>query len=64
MLQVNYLTENSGSKEKEEIYRLKQKVKALEIENTFLANVVVSRQNLIDSLLSIAQTYSVISVVE
>ena len=64
MLQVNYLTENSGSKEKEEICRLKQKVKALEIENTFLANVVVSRQNLIDSLLSIAQTYSVISVVE
>ena len=64
MLQVNYLTENSGSKEKEEIYRLKQKVKALEIENTFLTNVVVSRQNLIDSLLSIAQTYSVISVVE
>ena len=64
MLQVNYLTDNSGSKEKEEIYRLKQKVKALEIENTFLANVVVSRQNLIDSLLSIAQTYSVISVVE
>ena len=64
MLQVNYLTENSGSKEKEEIYRLKQKVKALEIENTFLTNVVVTRQNLIDSLLNIAQTYSVISVVE
>ena len=64
MLQVNYLTENSSSKEKEEICRLKQKFKTLEIENAFLTNVVVSRQNLIDSLMNIAQTYSVVSVVE
>ena len=48
VLQDNYLTENSESNEKEEI---KQKVKSLEVENKFLRNDVVSKQNLIDSLL-------------
>ena len=51
MLQDNYLTENSESNEKEEICVLKQKVKCLELENKFLTNDVVSKQNLIDSLL-------------
>ena len=51
MLQDNYLTENSESNEKEEICALKQKVKSLEVENKFLRNDVVSKQNLIDSLL-------------
>ena len=51
LLQDNYLTENSESNEKEEICTLKQKVKSLEVENKFLRNDVVSKQNLIDSLL-------------
>ena len=51
VLQDNYLTENSESNEKEEICALKQKVKSLEVENKFLRNDVVSKQNLIDSLL-------------
>ena len=51
VLQDNYLTENSESNEKEEICALKQKVKCLEVENKFLRNDVVSKQNLIDSLL-------------
>ena len=50
-LQDNYLTENSQSIEKEEICALKQKVKSLEVENKFLRDDVVSKQNLIDSLL-------------
>ena len=51
MLQDNYLTENSESNENEEICALKQNVKYLEVENKFLRNDVVSKQNLIDSLL-------------
>ena len=51
VLQDNYLTENSESNEKEEICALKQKVKSLEVENKFLRNDAVSKQNLIDSLL-------------
>ena len=51
MLQDNYLTENSNSNEKEEICAIKQKVKTLEKVNKFLRNDVVSKQNLIDSLL-------------
>ena len=51
VLQDNYLTENSESNEKEEICSLKQKVKSLEVENKFLRNDVVNKQNLIDSLL-------------
>ena len=51
VLQDNYLTENSESNEKEQICALKQKVKSLEAENKFLRNDVVSKQNLIDSLL-------------
>ena len=51
MLQDNYLTENSNSNEKEEICAIKQKVKTLEKANKFLRNDVVSKQNLIDSLL-------------
>ena len=51
VLQDNYLTENSESNEKEEICALKQKVKSLEVENKFLRNDVVCKQNLIDSLL-------------
>ena len=51
MLQDNYLTENSNSNEKEEICALKQKVKSLEIEDKFLRDDVVSKQNLIYSLL-------------
>ena len=51
MLQYNYLTENPDSTEKEEIYALKQKVKTLEIENKFLRNDIVSRQNVMDFLL-------------
>ena len=51
MLQDNYLTGNSESNEKEEICTLKQKVKFLEVENKFLRIDVVSKQNLIDSLL-------------
>ena len=51
VLQDNYLTENSQSIEKEEICALKQKVKSLEVENKFLRDDVVSKQNLIDSLL-------------
>ena len=51
MLQDKYLTENPNSNEKEEICKLKQKVKTLEIENKFLRNDVVRKQNLIDSLL-------------
>ena len=50
VLQDNYLTENSDSNEKDEICALKQKVKTLEVENQFLRNDVVSKQNLIDSL--------------
>ena len=45
------LTENSDSNEKEKICALKQKVTSLEIENKFLRNDVVSKENLIDSLL-------------
>ena len=51
VLQDNYLTENPESNEKEELCALKQKVKSLEVENKFLRNDVVSKQNLIDSLL-------------
>ena len=51
VLQDNYSTENSESNEKEQICALKQKVKSLEAENKFLRNDVVSKQNLIDSLL-------------
>ena len=51
VLQDNYLTENSESNEKAEICALKQKVKFLEVKNKFLRNDVVSKQNLIDSLL-------------
>ena len=50
VLQDNYLTENPDSNEKEEICALKQKVKTLEVQNQFLRNDVVSKQNLIDSL--------------
>ena len=49
MLQDNYLTENPESNEKEKICTLKQKVKSLEVENKFLRNDVVSKENLIDS---------------
>ena len=49
MLQDNYLTENSDSNKKEEISALKQKL--LEIDNKFFRNDVVSKQNLVDSLL-------------
>ena len=48
MLQDNYLTENSESNEKEEICALKEKVKPLEVENKFLRNDIVNKQNLID----------------
>ena len=51
MLQYNYLTENPDSTEKEEIYALKQNVKTLKIENKFLRNDIVSRQNVMDFLL-------------
>ena len=51
VLQDNYLTENPGFNEKEEICALKQNVKSLEVENKFLRNDVVSKQDLIDSLL-------------
>ena len=51
VLQDNYLTEKSEYNEKEEICALKQKVKSLEVENKFLRIDVVSKQNLIDSLL-------------
>ena len=51
VLQDNYLTGNSESNEKKEICALKQKVKCLGIENKFLRNNVVKKQNLIDSLL-------------
>ena len=51
MLQYNYLTENPDSTEKEEIYALKQKVKTLQIENKFLRNDIVSRQNVMNFLL-------------
>ena len=51
MLLDNYLTDNSESNEKEQICALKQKLKSLEAENKFLRNDVVSKQNLIDSLL-------------
>ena len=44
--QDNYLTENSNSNEKEEICALKKKVKTLEIENNFLRNDVVRKQNI------------------
>ena len=51
LLQDNSLTENSEPNEKEEICALKQKVKSLEVENKFLKNDAVSKQNIIDSLL-------------
>ena len=51
VLQDNYLTGNSDSDEKEEICALKQKFKTLEIENKFLRNDLVTKQNFIDSLL-------------
>ena len=51
MLQDNYLTKYSESIETEEICALKRKVKSLEVENKVLRNDVVSKQNLIDSLL-------------
>ena len=44
VLQDNYLTENSDPNSK-------QKVKTLEIENKFLRNDIVSKQNLVYSLL-------------
>ena len=64
VLQDNYLTENSESNEKEEICALKQKVKSLEVENKFLRNDVVSKQNLIDSLLEHNSNLLTINVVE
>ena len=42
VLQDKYLAENSDSNEKEAV---KQKVKSLEIENKFLRNDVVGKQN-------------------
>ena len=51
VLQDNYLTDNPESNEKEEICALKQNVKYLEVENKFWRNDVVSKQDLIDSLL-------------
>ena len=51
MLHEHYLTKNFTSNEKEEVCALKQWVKTLEIENKFLRNDVVSKQNLTDSLL-------------
>ena len=48
VVQDNYLTKNSESNVKEEIWPLKQKVKSLEVVNKFLRNDVVSKQNLID----------------
>ena len=51
VLQDNYLTENSKFNEKEEICALKLKVETLEVENKFLRNDGVRKQNLIDSLL-------------
>ena len=51
MLRDNYLTENLECNEKEEKCALKQKVKYLEVENKFLRNDVISKQNLTDSLL-------------
>ena len=51
VLQDNYLTKNSESNEKEEKCALKRKVKTLEVENKFLRNDIVSKQNLIDPLL-------------
>ena len=51
MLQGNYLTGNLDSIEKEEICAVKQKVNTLKIQNNFLRNDVVSKQNLIDYLL-------------
>ena len=48
VLQDNYPAENSDSNEKEAV---KQKVKSLEIENKFLRNDVVGKQNLIVFLL-------------
>ena len=47
MLPDNYLTKNHDYNEKQEICDAKN----LEIENKFLRNDVVSKQNLIDSLL-------------
>ena len=46
VLQDNYLTKKSESNEKAEIYALKKKVKSLKVENKFLRNDVVSKQNL------------------
>ena len=51
VLQDNYLTENSKFNEKEKICALKLKVETLEVENKFLRNDGVRKQNLIDSLL-------------
>ena len=51
VLQDNYLTEHFDSNEKEETCLLKQNVKTPEVENTFLRNDLVSKQNLMDSLL-------------
>ena len=51
VLKDNYLTENSESNEKEEICVLKHEVKCLEVEHKILRNDIVSKQNLIDSLL-------------
>ena len=51
VLQDNYLTENFDSNEKEETCLLKQNVKTPEVENTFLRNDLVSKQNLMNSLL-------------
>ena len=48
VVQDNYLTKNSESNVKEEIWPLKQKLKSLEVVNKFLRNDVVSKQNLID----------------
>ena len=50
VLQDKHLEKKSDSNEKEKICALKQKV-SLEIQNKFLRNDVVSKQNLIDSLL-------------
>ena len=51
VLQDKYLTENSKSNEKEEIYALKQKVKSLGVESNFLRNDAVSK--IMESILSL-----------
>ena len=64
LLQDNYLTENSESNEKEEICTLKPNVKSLEVEDKFLRNDVVSKENLMILYWNITQTYVTVNVVE